>query len=412
MTVGRSSRDAEGDAWGSTQSHRQEAAGDWFPSLAPVGASAKLFCSRFWALSSEFEGSDDEIWEVDGVAEGVVGDRSAWSPPPSRILDDFLGLEQEGGGLAGRSACHRSSPRSKSPVRGRDPLFNPSDFPPLSGARVCSRDSGSPELSAFKLQVGSWSFEVPASPSPSAVLDVPSTSAVDLEGDFPAEERGDVDASRPLSPERVRAPLVREPISSVVGVETRASPTHRSSVAQSARPISGPARLGLLFSRVFKWAWRTVGTLDSTLTFSASIPDLQRAALPPFHTRVLLLPPQVPPMDRGRRDDRDSWEGRQNLKRPYEETMPLEERKVDSLSESELRLLLERQIDANHRRGQQGDRSPPRLMDLGRFEGDTGHFAPGPAYPRAGGGGKPQKRKMVSSKPKPRPVTDTPASSS
>jgi hypothetical protein len=392
MTVGRSSRDAEGDARGSAHSHRQAAADDWFPSPAPVGASAKSFGSRFWVLSSEFEGSDDEIWEVDGAVEGAVGDRSAWSPPPSRILRDFLGLEQEGGGPAGRSACHRSSPRSKSPVRGRDPLFNPSDFPPLSCARVFSRDSGSPELSAFKLQVGSWSFEVPAS-----LLGAPSSSALDLVGDVPAEERGDVDACHPHSSERVRVPLVSESIPSVVGVVTRASPTQRSCVAQSARPISGPARLGLLFSRVFKWAWRPVGTLDSTLTFFASIPDLQRAALPPFHTRVLLLPPQVPPMDRGRRDDRDSWQGRQNLKRPYEETLPLEERRVDSLSESELHLLLERQIDANHHRGRQGDRSP-RLMDSGRFEGDTRHFALGPTYPRAGGGGKPQKRKMVSSK--------------
>jgi hypothetical protein len=56
-------------------------------------------------------------------------------------------------------------------------------------------------------------------------------------------------------------------------------------------------------------------------------------------------------MDRGRRDDRDNWDGRQNLKHSYDETLPLEERRVDSLSESELRLLLERQIDANRRRG-------------------------------------------------------------
>jgi hypothetical protein len=51
-------------------------------------------------------------------------------------------------------------------------------------------------------------------------------------------------------------------------------------------------------------------------------------------------------------------------------------------------------------------------MDSGRFDGDAGRFAPGPAYPRAGEGGKPQKHKVVSSKPKPRQVTDTPASSS
>jgi hypothetical protein len=184
--------------------------------------------------------------------------------------------------------------------------------------------------------------------------------------------------------------------------------------AQHAKPVNGPARLKLLFSPILKWVWRPVGTLDPTFSFSASIPDLQRACLPPFHTRVLLLPPSAttPLMDRGRRDDRDSWEGRQNLKRPYDKTLSLEERRVDSLSESELRLLLERQIDSNHRRGRQGDRSPPRIGDSGCFEGDAGCFAPGPAYLRAGEGGKPMKRKVVSSKPKPRQVMDTPASSS
>jgi hypothetical protein len=62
-----------------------------------VGASAKSFGSRFWVLSSEFEGSDDEIWEDDGAVEGVVGDQGVGSPPPSRTLGDFLGLAQEGG---------------------------------------------------------------------------------------------------------------------------------------------------------------------------------------------------------------------------------------------------------------------------------------------------------------------------
>jgi hypothetical protein len=206
MTVGRSSRDAEGDARGSGLSHRQVAAGNWFSSPAPVGASAKSLGSRFWVLSSEFEGSDDEIWEVDGAVEGAVGDRSVGSPPPSRTLGDFLGLEQEGGGLAGRTASLRSSSRPSSPARCRDPLFSPSDFPPLSGARVCSRDSGSPEPSAFKLQVGDWSFEVPAPSAPPAVLGAPSPSAPDLVGGTPAEVLGDVDACCPLSSEWVRAP--------------------------------------------------------------------------------------------------------------------------------------------------------------------------------------------------------------
>jgi hypothetical protein len=223
-----------------------------------------------------------------------------------------------------------------------------------------------------------------------------------------------VDACCPHSSEWARDPSVSGSVPSGALQGARSFLAQRSPKAQMAKPVNGPARLGLLFSRVLKWAWKPVGTLDPSFTFSAFIPDLQRACLPPFHNRVLLLPPSAhsPLMDRGRRDDRDSWEGRQNLKRPYEETLPLEERWVDSLSESELRLLLERQIDSNRRRGQQGDRSPPRIMDSGCFDGDAGRFAPGPAYPRARGGGKPQKRKVVSSKPKPRQVMDTPALSS
>jgi hypothetical protein len=127
------------------------------------------------------------------------GDRSAWSPPPSRVLGDFLGLEQGGRGLAGRSECRRSSSRSRSPTMRQDPLFNFVDFPPLSGAKVGSRDCGSPEFSAFKLQVGSWSFEVPSSPSPPVALGASSTAAPDLEGFLPVEERGDVDACCPQS---------------------------------------------------------------------------------------------------------------------------------------------------------------------------------------------------------------------
>jgi hypothetical protein len=82
---------------------------------------------------------------------------------------------------------------------------------------------------------------------------------------------------------------------------------------------------------------------------------------------------------------------------------------VDTLSESELRLLLER-------RARQGERSPPpRLLEAGRFEGEGSRFQQGGAYPRAGDGGAPSRqprRKVVSSKPKYRPQVETPASSS
>jgi hypothetical protein len=199
LTVGRSSRDAEGGARGSGSSHRRGAAGDWFSSPARVGASAKSFGSRFWVLSSELEGSDDEIWEDDGAVEGAVGERGIGPPPPSRTLGDFLGLPQEGGGLAGCFACRRSSSGPSSPARGQGPLLSPSDFPPLSGARVCSRVCESPEPSSFKLQVGGWVFEVPASSSSPANLGAPSPSAPDLVRDPSAVVRGDVDECHPRS---------------------------------------------------------------------------------------------------------------------------------------------------------------------------------------------------------------------
>jgi hypothetical protein len=392
MTVSASSRDAEGDAQGTAQIHQREVAGGWFSSPAPVGASAKTFGSSFWALASESEGSDGEIWEEEGAAVADAGDRSAWSPPPSRVLGDFLGLEQGDLVPVGRSVCHRSPSRSRSPEIRRDPFFCSADFPPLSGAKVGARVGGSTELLAFKLQVGAWSFEVPVFPSLPVVPGASSSASPDLEGLLAIEERGDVDTRCPHSSERGRDPSASEPISSGAVEGSRPILSQPAPKAQLAKPVNGPARLKLLFSPILKWVWRPVGTLDPTFSFSASTPDLQRACLPPFHTRILLLPPSAttPLMDCGHRDDGDSWEGHQNLKRPYDEKIPLEERKVDSLSESELCLLLECQIDSNHRRGQQGDRSPPRIGDSGHFEGEAGRFAPGPAYPRARGGGKPR----------------------
>jgi hypothetical protein len=200
MTFGRSSRDAEGDARGSGSSRRREAAGDWFSSPARVRASAKSFGSRFWVLSSELEGSDDEIWEDDAAVEGVVGERGDGPPPSSRTLGDFLGLPQEGGGLAGRSAGRRSSSGPSSPARGQG-LLSPSDFPPLSGARVCPRVCEPPKSPSFKLQVGGWVFEVTASSSSPTNLGAPSPAAPDLVRDPPAVVRGDVDECRPRSSE-------------------------------------------------------------------------------------------------------------------------------------------------------------------------------------------------------------------
>jgi hypothetical protein len=162
MTVSSGSRDAEGDARGTAQFHWREVAGDWFSSPAPVGAPTKAFGSRFWALASESDDSDGEIWEEEGAAAAGAGDRSAWSPPPSRVLDDFLGLDQGDLGPAGRSLCHWSSSRLRSPEIRRDTSFCSANFLPLSGAKVGARGGGASELSSFKLQVGAWSFEVPA----------------------------------------------------------------------------------------------------------------------------------------------------------------------------------------------------------------------------------------------------------
>jgi hypothetical protein len=63
-------------------------------------------------------------------------------------------------------------------------------------------------------------------------------------------------------------------------------------------------------------------------------------------------------MDHGRRDGRDGWEGHAGSKRSFKESLPLEERQVDSLKESELRLLLER-------RERVGYRSPVRMLEGG-----------------------------------------------
>jgi hypothetical protein len=153
----------------------------------------------------------------------------------------------------------------------RDPLFICADFPPLSGAKVGSRNCGSPEFSAFKLQVGSWSFEVSSSPSPPVAPSASLTAAPDLEGFLSAEERGNVDACCPHSSEWVRDPSISGSVQSGAVEGAQPSLTQRSPKAQMAKPVNGPARLGLLFSRIRKWAWRPVETLDPSFTFSASI---------------------------------------------------------------------------------------------------------------------------------------------
>jgi hypothetical protein len=136
MIVSLGSRDAEGNARGTAQSHRREATGGWFSSLAPVGAPTKAFGSRYRALTSESDDSDSEIWEEEGAAAAGVGDRSTRSPPPSRVLGDFLGLDPGDLVPTGRSLCHWSPSRSRSLEIHRGTSFFSTDFPPLSGAKV------------------------------------------------------------------------------------------------------------------------------------------------------------------------------------------------------------------------------------------------------------------------------------
>jgi hypothetical protein len=113
-------------------------------------------------------------------------------------------------------------------------------------------------------------------------------------------------------------------------------------------------------------------------------------------------------MDRARCEGRDGWEGRAGTKRSFEESLPLEERRVDLLSEGELRLLLEC-------RERVGYRSPVRMLEGGRFEGEPNRYPLGQNFPRAGEGNtgpRPTRRKVPVSKPKARPAPDMPASSS
>jgi hypothetical protein len=154
MTVRPSSRDAEGDARSSAQLLWHEVAGGCSFSLALVRASAGMFGSRFWALSSEFGDSNDEIWESEELTAAVAGDQSARSPPSARVLGDFLGLDQGDLIHQGQPLPHwsPSRSRSRSPELCRaSPSFGSSDFLPLPGAKVGAFGGESSEPSPFML---------------------------------------------------------------------------------------------------------------------------------------------------------------------------------------------------------------------------------------------------------------------
>jgi hypothetical protein len=200
------------------------------------------------------------------------------------------------------------------------------DFPPLDlGAAATSSTMGS-SLAEFMLQVGSWSFSLPAEQSAWSVARSGTPSyRPDPEVPRVAEERDDVEPRGPLIPISSRIPYVSrttEDPGTQVAIPSKASPGTMPAHLLGS-PLSGPARMARILSRLLKWAWRLVGTLDPTLFFPASTPDLQRVCLPPYLTRVLLLPvpPRASSMERGCWEDRGAGKGakisRDPSRKPY-----------------------------------------------------------------------------------------------
>jgi hypothetical protein len=311
--------------------------------------------------------------------------------------EEWCGVASAGcrrsGGVASRvSAAAQAGERfgplpfSESSPDLRDPVsWSVGDFPPLPRSVVLAGAAASPQV-----LVGSLSVPLQGCPP---VASCPSPAARRAPSGPRVGDAGDVASSLPSVSLGLVDPPSQCPARSVsASAVILPGPAHGPQVGLCVR--SGPSN-----PLPYKWAWRPVGTLDLTLLIPTSISDLTRASflhLTASAPRICRRSPPLP-MDCNRRDGRDNWEGRPASKRSFEETLPLEERRVDTLSESELRLLLER-------RARQGDRSPPpRLLEAGRFEGEGSRFQQGGAYPRAGDGGAPSRqprRKVVSSKPK------------
>jgi hypothetical protein len=244
------------------------------------------------------------------------------------------------------------------------------DFPPLPAPAVAV---ACPPVSRCEVRVGSMLIPLVVSPEP-VVGQVVAALVLGTEQQGPPV-CGDVDAGRPLVEAVVVDPAGQSQLhqgdaASVMSGPFLVQSRPSSSSAQTTHPTA-----------LLKWAWRPVGTLDPSLLIPTPFSDLVRANL--LHLTVLA--PQISrsalllAMDRSRREGRDGWDGRAGSKRSFEESLPLEERRVDMLSESELRLLLEC-------RERVGYRSPVRMLEGGHFDGDSSRFPQGQNYPRAGEG--------------------------
>jgi hypothetical protein len=232
------------------------------------------------------------------------------------------------------------------------------EFLPLLAPVVASLR---PPVPLCMVRVGSVVIPVASSP---VVEECPVASAPSLGTQTQGSTvRDDMAACRPLVTVEVVGPALQSQqlqcgaasgLSGPSLVRSRSS----SSSAQPPHPTS-----------LLKWAWRLVGTLDPSLLIPTPFSDLARANL--LHLTVLA--PRIsrsslfPTMDRSRCEGRDGWEGRAGSKRSFKESLPLDERRVDSLSESEPRLLLER-------RERVGYHLPVRMLEAGRFEGDSSRY--------------------------------------
>jgi hypothetical protein len=320
VEMGEGSRDVAGDAGGVTL------AGQILPprSSSPAPAARGCFGSRFWALVEGDSSSDDEV--VAGSEECVGGGQSdsPRSLPAQRTLGDFLGKDWQVVSTAGRRRRGKRSTfapggrRSSFPsrvmssaaVKGKGGVWGV-EFPPLCGPPAACSTS---PLEA--VQVGSLVIPLASS---SAAESSPRSTAAALRSGLPGlVVRGDV---APCPPLVVSGDVAPSPplVGEVVGGST-GQPLQFQCGAGPVLPGLGPSRVWPnsaptqqpVPAALLKWAWRPVGTLDPALLIPTPFPDLVRANL--LHLTVLA--PRIsrsilsPPMDRGRRDGREGWDGR------------------------------------------------------------------------------------------------------
>jgi hypothetical protein len=411
MTVSMLSRDAVGDTGCSSVSGQISAVGVALPPSSVLGALG----SRFWALLEEDMDSDEE-----GVAgsECVSGDSRGGSPrsaPAQRTLGDFMGAEWCVVAAAGRrragkqtafapgGQCSSFVARVAGSMEKKVPgAMEVDEFPPLPLPLVVDP---LPPAPSREMWVGLVVVPLVGVPTFGGFLAAAAMSLVTEVSQTLGQ--GDMASCHPLMPEKGVDPASQCLFSQ--GGATLALNGLSLGEAAHSRPIPSPAQLTHPTS-LLKWARRPVGTLDPTLLTPTSFSDLARANLLHLTVCAPRIPRSglLPTMDRSRCDGRDGWDGHTRSKCSFEESLLLEEWRVDSLSQGELRLLLERKERI-------GYRSPVRMLEAGRFEGDSSRYPQGQNFPKAGEGSngpRPIHRKVPVSKPKARPVPEMPATSS